>query len=67
MGNEDKEGKGYFWATSLDLLCAFLALSQQVLAQQEIDSTQICRRCSRVIRVHSVQQTLYTAEHDAVR
>src|SRR5437016_2141205 len=34
--------------------CAFLALTRQALAQQEIDRTQVCRRCARVIRVHSV-------------
>lgn len=35
--------------------CAFLALSQHALAHQGIDKTQACRRCGRVIRVHSVQ------------
>jgi hypothetical protein len=39
--------------------CAFLALSQQALAhqlaQQEIDRTQACRRCTRAVRVHSVR------------
>ena len=34
--------------------CAFLMLSQQALAQQQIDRTQVCRRCARLIRVHSV-------------
>jgi hypothetical protein len=35
--------------------CAFLALSKQALAHQEIDRTQACRRCTRVIRVQPVQ------------
>jgi hypothetical protein len=39
--------------------CAFLALSKKALARQlahqGIDETQVCRRCARVIRVHSVQ------------
>jgi hypothetical protein len=38
--------------------CAFLALSQQAIAQQEIDRTQACRRCARVVRVHSIQKTV---------
>jgi hypothetical protein len=38
--------------------CAFLALSQQALAQQEIDRTQACHRCARVVRVHSIQKTV---------
>jgi hypothetical protein len=37
-----------------DAPCAFLALSQQALAHEQIDSTQACRRCTRVVRVHSV-------------
>jgi hypothetical protein len=35
--------------------CAFLALSQQALAHQEIDRTQACHRCARVVRVQSVK------------
>jgi hypothetical protein len=34
--------------------CAFLALSRQALAHEEIDRTQACRQCGRVVRVHSV-------------
>jgi hypothetical protein len=45
--------------------CAFLALSQQALAQQEIDSTQTCRRCARVIGIHSLKQALCTRENNA--
>jgi hypothetical protein len=48
--------------------CAFLALSQQALTQQEIDRTQACHRCARVIRVYSVKtpsaQVLHTTEGD---
>jgi hypothetical protein len=48
--------------------CAFLALSQQALTQQEIDRTQACRRCARVIRVYSVKtpsvQLLHTTQGD---
>jgi hypothetical protein len=35
--------------------CAFLALSKQALANEDIDRTQACRRCARVVRVHSVR------------
>jgi hypothetical protein len=45
--------------------CAFLALSQQALAQQEIDSTQTCRRCARVIGIHSLKHPLCTPENNA--
>jgi hypothetical protein len=37
--------------------CAFRAFSQQALAQQEIDKTQACRRCGRVVRVLCVKQS----------
>jgi hypothetical protein len=35
--------------------CVFVALSQQALAHPEIDRTQVCRQCGRVIRVQLVQ------------
>ena len=47
--------------------CAFLALSQQALAQQEIDCTQTCRRCARVVGVHSVKQSLCTSHNNAMK
>jgi hypothetical protein len=50
-----------------DAPCMFLALSQQALAHRQIDSIQTCRQCARVVGVHSLQPTLCTREHDAVK
>ena len=47
--------------------CAFLALSQQALAQQEIDSPQRCRRCARVVGIHSLKQSLCPSENNEVK
>jgi hypothetical protein len=38
-----------------DAPCAFRALLQQMLAQQEIDRTQVCPQCERVVRIHSLK------------
>jgi hypothetical protein len=38
-----------------DAPCAFRALLQQVLAHQELDRTQVCCQCDRVVRVHTVK------------
>jgi hypothetical protein len=43
--------------------CAFLELSKQALAHQNIDSTQLCRRCTRVVRVRSLKTPLFTPQH----
>jgi hypothetical protein len=38
-----------------DAPCAFRTLLQHMLAQQELDRTQVCRQCKSVVRVHAVK------------
>src|SRR5437667_9237118 len=47
--------------------CAFRALSQQALTHQKIDRTQACRRCARMLRVHSINYSTSDMRKDGAK
>ena len=47
-------------------LCAFIELSKKALAHSNIESTQSCHRCTRVVRVQSVKSALFTPGNGTV-